>query len=92
MLRIEVTKDLNTIKIIDKIPSPDLLPEIIARVLDAIITENSINISEKRKNVTKEEKEGIIITERIDVLEKAKDIPVRLDIITEYDDGLQQSL
>lgn len=92
MLRIEVTKDLNTIKIIDEIPSPDLLPEIIARILDAIITENSINISEKRKNVTEEEKKGIIITERIDVLEKAKDIPVRLDIITEYDDGLQQSL
>ena len=92
MLRIEISKDLKTIKMIDNIPSPDLLPEIVARILDVIIQENDINISQKRKNMTAEEKKGIIISERIDVLEKAKDVSVKLDITTEYDDGLQQRL
>ena len=87
MIKITVSKDLNTIEIIDNIPSPDLLPEIISRTLDVIIEANSINVSKLRKNMTDEEKKGIIITERRDILEKAKEIAVKLDISSLYDDG-----
>ena len=87
MIKITVSKDLNTIEIIDNIPSPDLLPEIISRTLDVIIEANSINVSKLRNNMTDEEKKGIIITERRDILEKAKEIAVKLDISSLYDDG-----
>lgn len=88
MLMYKISEDLRKIDIEHGCCSMDLLPEIIARLIDALIQEDEINISPKRMNLTNEAKMELIVSKRKDVLSKAAGVPARLDIEMHIDDGL----
>ena len=83
-----ISKDLKKIDIEHECCSIDIFPEIVARLIDAIIQEDEINISPTRINLSNEAKIALITSKRRDVLKKAINIPARLDMDIHIDDGL----
>ena len=90
MLLYKISEDLRIVDIKHRCCSMDILPEIVARLLDAIIQDDEINTSPKRINLTNEAKIALIAAKREDVLNKAMHIPVKMDIDIHIDDGLPE--
>lgn len=91
MLSYTISKNLKSVEIKHRCPSMDLLPEIVVRLIDAIIIEDEINISSKKANLSNEEKTKIISSMRREILELAKAVPVTTNIDIKIDDGVYET-
>ena len=90
LLMYKISEDLRKVDIAHGCCSMDILPEIVARLIDALIQEDEINISPKRMNLTNEDKIALVISKRKDILNKAMNIPAKLDMDIHIDDGLPE--